>query len=129
MEENKQRYYKIEVGDVIEITRNEYQGRVFYKTPIKKLNVYDKEEIYEKTIRFKANVDIPDHTFIKVLDFMEDVYYRRNDRFNAVWHIVILDYEIVEEKSEMIRNFNKTIEENENIFETGKEYMDIDVPF
>lgn len=126
MEETNKKRYKIEVGDVIQVVRSEWNDKVYYKTPIKKIDAYGREILYEKILRFKGNPDIPNGTYIKMMDFMEDMYYRKSDRYNPVWYLVVLEWIEVEPKEDAIKNFNKTIDENDLTYDAQ---YDIDVPF
>jgi hypothetical protein len=114
-QEQEKRPYKIMLGDVVTVARNDYNGHTFYKIYFRK-KVQDETTIEgTKNIRFKGDVDIEDGTKIRILDMFEDFYNK--DRFNTIWTLVIMDYEIVETEK-AIEEYNETMAN-----------MDDDLPF
>lgn len=106
------RPYKINIGDVIEVKRNDVlwkgQNLTFYKTYIQ----HGKEQYY-KNLKFRRGVEVEDGTFIRILDFFETP--RHKDKFNDEWSIMIMDYEIAENTDEAVAQYKKQINDNYNI--------------
>ena len=92
------RYYRIEAGDKVKIKRTDFNGYTFYKVPLTKKNKNGAKETYEKTVVFPKDADIPDGSYVRIKDFYEDMYFGKVDRFNPIWTIRELDYEIVDEE-------------------------------
>ena len=92
MEEKKP--YKINIGDVVTIERQDYNGYVFYKIPVSKrtkdgvLNAY-------KSVRFNTGIELNDKTTIKIKDMFEDFYMA--NKYNATFTLFISDFEIIKE--------------------------------
>ena len=125
-EETKpKRHYKIEAGDKIKIKRSQYKDFVFYKTAILKKNQDGLIEYYDKILNFPKDTDLADGTTIIIKDFFEDCYIGKADKYNAIWTIRVLDYEIVEETSneESIKQYLDEVAEN------GIEISDDMLPF
>lgn len=100
--ERKQRTYKIEVGDIIKIKRQDFQNSkghyIFYKTIIpKKEKGTSNYQYYTKNLRFKSGTDIPDGTSIKIKSMFEDCWHNKNDKFNDCWGLFIMDYDVIAE--------------------------------
>lgn len=93
MEEKKP--YKINIGDVVTINREDYNGHTFYKIPVQKKDNTGSKIIGNKRVTFKGKIDLQDGTLIKIKDMFEDFYMM--NKFNAMFTLVILDFEIVEE--------------------------------
>lgn len=110
MEENKpKRHYKIEPGDNLVVYRQDINGISYYKAMVTKTNQDGTKSRFYKEIRFKKGVAVANKTMIKVNDFFEDVRQNPRDKYNPIFSLVILDFEIVEnpfDKSSAISNYN-----------------------
>lgn len=99
--EVSKRPYKIMLGDEIIVHRNDIivgeNEYTFYHTMLKKKDKEGKDIFLKKELSFKAGADIADGTKIKVLDFFEDARPNKNDKYNPIWRLFILDYEIIQE--------------------------------
>lgn len=107
-EELPKRHYKVEVGDIVTIKRQDVRGYTFYKIALSK-KMYDGTKAYfDKNIAFPKGTDLPDKTKIRILDFFEDVFTRPNDKYNANWTLFIKEWEVINEQetSEAISEFN-----------------------
>lgn len=119
------RHYRIEAGDKIKIKRTEYKDFIFYKTAISKKNQDGIIETFDKILNFPKDTDLPNGTTIIIKDFFEDCYMGKADKYNAIWTIRVLDYEVVEETSneESIKQYLDEVVEN------GVEISDDMLPF
>ena len=124
----QKRHYKIEAGDTIKVRKQVRGDYVFYKVVLTKKNPDDTIAFFEKNIAFNSGVNLEDGTKIRVLDFFEDVFVRKNDKFNANWTIHITDFEIVDNSeldaiSEYSLNYDSVTNYSNNSVE------DIETPF
>lgn len=101
------RHYKIEAGDKITIKRDDFDGKAYYKTPITKKNKDGTKNLFYKNIFFPKGTNLEDGACIIVKEFFEDVYARKNDRFNANWTLFIKDFEIVSNEN-VFEEYNKS---------------------
>ena len=123
--EEKQPYinYKIKANKDYIVTRNDYAGKIYYKIEIEKKNYDDTIQKCFKNVKFITNdneeVDIPNGTQIRIKQAFEDFYFRKADKFNPIFYLVITDYEITKNSDEITKeayeNYYKT-EENFDIF-------------
>lgn len=94
------RHYKIQCGKVYYVRKSEYEynGEIVanYKIPVLK-KVNNRDMTFYKKVRFKNGVDIKDNTQILILNMFEDVMQNKKDPYNPIWHIMITDFEVVEE--------------------------------
>ena len=122
MENNQEfvedRHYKIQCGRVHYIRRKdyEYDGKTItnYFIPVlKKTN--NATLNYNKKVRFKTGVELKDNTQILILNMFEDVMKNNKDPYNPVWHLMITDFEVVEEPddtTDAIMDYQNNIETN-----------------
>lgn len=114
--------YKIEADRNYIVYRNEAGGYVFYKIQVQKKN-YDgtKTKVY-KNVAFKRGIDIPNATMIKIKKGFEDFRLNPNDKYNPIWSVFILDFEIVEQE-EQVQNqaFDKYRNNLLNVENSGQE--------
>ena len=110
MEENKpKRHYKVEPGDNLVVYRQDINGISYYKTMVTKTNQDGTKSRFYKEIRFKKGVEITNKTMIKVNDFFEDIRQNPRDKYNPIFSLVILDFEVLEnpfDKTTAISNYN-----------------------
>ena len=128
-EQRPKRPYKIMLGDIVTVYRNDYNGKTFYKLVCNK-KLYDNTTIVgNKPIRFKAGVDLPHGTRIRILDMFEDFYNK--DLYNTIWSLFINEFEIVDEK-DSFEQYSQTLQFNETIDQTDIGYnnfkLDDEVP-
>ena len=129
--------YKIMPNDEVMIFRNEYGGNVFYKTRITKKHYDDTKSYFYKNVRFKKGIDLEDRTIIKIIDMFEDVRENKNDKYNAIWELVVTEFEIipneVKDKASAIENFNNREDIDDESFLNNEEIdpsiTDDDLPF
>ena len=115
--ETPKRHYKVEVGDVVTVKRQDVREYTFYKIALSK-KMYDGTKAYfDKNIAFPKGTDMQDGTKIRILDFFEDVFARPNDKYNANWTLFIKEWEVVEDEStnDAISEFNDIIDANNSI--------------
>lgn len=131
-ESRPRKNYKIIVGDTITVFKQEAGKHTFYKTPIAKKNYDGTTSYYNKRLWFKKDVDIPNNSKIKVLDFFEEVRENYNDKYNPTFGLFILDYELIDKNmvSNSINAYNMQISEQDKISDIEKvEVSDDDLPF
>lgn len=116
--------YKVNIGDVIKVTRLDVQKEektfTFYKVYFKKKE-FGKNKLIFKMLKFKNGVSLKNGTKIRVLNFFEDVMKNSRDRFNPMWCLVITDFEIVEESmddtNKEIMDYQSDVNENKESFD------------
>lgn len=116
--------YKVNIGDVIKVSRTdvEKEGKkyTFYKVFFKK-DEFGKSKNIFKMLKFKSDVSLKNDTKIRVLNFFEDVIKNSRDRYNPIWCLVITDFEIVEESmsetNKEIMNYQSDVKENKESFD------------
>ena len=99
VEKKEQKPYKIMPGDEVIVHRqdvvsgeNQY---TFYNVKFKKKTKNGQDIWRSKGIVFDVGTDIPDGSTIKVLKFYEDSRDNPKDKYNPIWYLRILDYELV----------------------------------
>lgn len=128
-EENKpKRHYKIEVGDIVTIKKQTYGDYTFYKVSLPKKNVDETITYYDKNIAFNSGVSFEDGDRIKVLDFFEDVFVRKNDKFNANWTIHITEFEVVSSKA-TVNNLDAYTPTYDQVMQYSGNVENIESPF
>lgn len=106
-EEKPSRHYKIEVGDIITVRRQNVREHVFYKTSFRKTNFDGTISWYDKNLFFPKGTDIPDNTKIIVKDFFEDARPIKDNRFVTNWTLFIKDWEVVADEKAAFSEYNK----------------------
>ena len=91
--------YKVMPGDEIivhrdDIVKDENQY-TFYSVKFKKKTKDGKELWRKKNLVFDMDTDLLDGSTIKVLNFYEDSRENPKDKYNPIWLLRILDYEVV----------------------------------
>ena len=87
----------------------------YYIPVLKKTN--GKKENFNKMVRFKTGVELKDNTKILINNMFEDVKLNKNDKYNPIWHLMITDFDIIEEPDDVntaIRDYQSNLE-NERI--------------
>ena len=130
-EQRPRKHYKIELGDVITVFKQEAGTHTFYKTPISKKNYDGTTSYYNKRLWFKRGVDIPNNSKIKIIDFFEEIRENASDKYNPIFGLFILDYEIIDKSnvSESINAYNMQISEQDKKSNIEIELNDDDLPF
>lgn len=123
-EENQNKYdegirYFIEPNKVYELVRNDYNDRIFYKIKCKTTNAKKEEIECFKNVSFRGDVIFENGALIKIKSGFESFYFRRGDKFNPVFTLVITDWEVVNQEN--IDNSNTSNEYNLS----GDEDLDI----
>lgn len=122
--------YKIVCGNAYVVYRNEYAGHVFYKIQVTKTDSRDggnTKVIAYKTIAFRnkeKDCDIPNGTMIVPKKLFEDFYFKDGDKYNAIWTVVILDWDIVKSQNQIV---DEAIDNYKKIKDF--ELSDEDLPF
>lgn len=135
MEENKpKRHYKIEPGDNIYVYRNQVGDNVFYKTMVSNTNKDGTKARFYKEIKFKSGVSLDNKTLIKVNEFFECVRNNPNDKYNPIFYLLILDFDILEnpfDKNDAIYNYNnnQNNEIDDSYFANVANQEEIETPF
>ena len=100
-EDKPKRYYKIEVGDVIVVYRDDIisgeNQYTFYSTKIKRKFKSGKSIEFKKELSFPIDTNLATGTLIKVLDFYEDARIDKKNKYYPIWKLCIRDYEVVQE--------------------------------
>lgn len=115
-EVKEKRPYRIMPNDYVYIKRSDYvyngETKVSYRAKIS-VNENGSREMYEKPIRFRKGVDLPNGSKIILKDFFETC--RHKDKFNDEFAIFVLEYEIADDssKSEAINEYHQEVEEND----------------
>lgn len=115
--------YKIRCGYYYPVYRQEYGGRIFYKMPVSKRMMDGTTISGYKTVVFRSKTkdcNIKDGSIIKPLRLWEDFYFKKDDKYNPVFTVVISDWEVKldeeHQRAEAIDDYKKTIDlQNINI--------------
>lgn len=114
MEEEKKKYirYKLVPGEIYTVNRNDYGNHTFYKIQVSKINMDESKDFAYKIVSFSEDVDIQDGTKIRINNGYESFYMK--DKFNAIFTVVITDFDVVTEEepaniSDAIANYNNEI--------------------
>lgn len=99
--------YKILCGKTYMVYRSEYGGKVFYKVQVFKTS---RDGTNTKIIAYKnvsfanknLDCDIKDGTLIRPKKLMEDFFFSKSDKYNAVWTVTFLDWDVVKSEQEQI---------------------------
>lgn len=118
--ENEKRPYNIMPNDIVEISRQDIGDYTFYKVKFSKTFKEDKVVEYSKILNFPPDTNIKDGAKVKLLEFHEDAFYSKYDKYNAIWVLRVTDYEIVDGQIKAIEDFNNRVERQNN---------DYDLPF
>jgi hypothetical protein len=91
--------YKIMPNDEIVVHRTDIvkdeNNYTFYYVKFKKKTKDGKELWRNKGLTFNMGTDLPEGTTIKVLNFYEDSRENPKDKYNPIWFLRIIDYEVV----------------------------------
>ena len=122
-EQKRTRHYKVEAGDTIVIERVDVKEYTFYKVSLPKRINENQVLYFKKPILLPAGDSLPDGTRILVKDFFEEVRENPKDKYNPIWQLRILDYEIIEDtpSNDIISEYNEMMSENSIDF---SEYME-----
>lgn len=124
--------YKIQCGYKYKVYVNQYAGNTFYKIQVTKTYTKDganNKLIAYKNVTFKNKLldtsEIVDGCYVIPKRLFEDFYFRNNDKYNAVWSVVISDWEVVKSeeqvRNEALSDFNDTL--------NGIQINEEDLPF
>lgn len=118
MEQNEEYIgYKIETTHNYKVYCQEYNGTRFYKIMIQKKNYDGTKTNFYKQIRFAKCTPPLDGEIIRIKKGFEDVRENRNDRFNPIWEIVVLEYEKIQndivDQEQAYADFQNNLKENE----------------
>lgn len=121
VETRKDTPYRINVGDEIKVHRFDLakDGKIIplYWTVVTK-NEYGKKAFYRKTLKFKKDVNVKDGSVIRINDMFEDAIKNHKDAYNPIWCLVIIDYEVLEEKdnndTRAMIDYQQNISENKD---------------
>lgn len=112
--EIKKHTYKIEIGDKIIVYRQDFNSNTYYKTMVQKRNYDGTKTNFYKELRFKKDVALQSGTKIIIKDMFEDVRENKADKYNAIWSLFILDFEVVEDeqrtKSQALEEYNNKVQ-------------------
>lgn len=108
--------YKIRTGVTYTVNRQDYNGKTFYSIAVSKTNPDETALWANKQVSFPTGTDLKDKTKIKIKKAFEDFFFRKGDKFHAIFKLMITDFEIVSQ-SEEVRNqayeeFNNDIEQD-----------------
>lgn len=117
--EDKEEYigYKIDTKHNYKIYSQEYNGVKYYKIMIQKKNYDGTKTNFYKQVRFVKCKGPDDGEIIKIKKGFEDVRENKNDRYNPIWELVIMEYEIVQndaiDEKQAFAEFQNNLKENE----------------
>ena len=97
VKENKQRSYRIMIGDIVTIRREEFGSKVYYKINLSKKNQDNTTTEVKKPIKFRNGVDLKDNTRIRLIKFFEDFYLK--NRYDAIFSLFCTEFETQEENT------------------------------
>jgi hypothetical protein len=92
---DERRPYKIMLGDIVEIERNDVKGFTFYYIVFFKKNKNGEAMRGVKQVRFLKGVTLENKTTIRLLDFFEDFYIPKIG-YDTVWELTVTDFEIID---------------------------------
>ena len=111
--------YKIMPGDEIVVYRSDAVvndiSYTFYYCKLKMKGRDGKDWFPKKELAFKSGVNIPNGTPIKVLKFFENARPNKNDPYNPIWRLFILDYDVVME-ADAYKNEQEELESYQQAF-------------
>lgn len=117
--EDKEEYigYKIDTKHNYKIYSQEYNGVKYYKIMIQKKNYDGTKTNFYKQVRFVKCKGPNDGEIIKIKKGFEDVRENKNDRYNPIWELVIMEYEVVQndaiDEKQAFAEFQNNLKENE----------------
>lgn len=117
--EDKEEYigYKIDTKHNYKIYSQEYNGVKYYKIMIQKKNYDGTKTNFYKQVRFVKCKGPDDGEIIKIKKGFEDVRENKNDRYNPIWELVIMEYEVVQndavDEKQAFAEFQNNLKENE----------------
>lgn len=117
--EDKEEYigYKIDTKHNYKIYSQEYNGVKYYKIMIQKKNYDGTKTNFYKQVRFVKCKGPNDGEIIKIKKAFEDVRENKNDRYNPIWELVIMEYEVVQndaiDEKQAFAEFQNNLKENE----------------
>lgn len=129
--------YKVKCGVPVLIYRQVYGEYVYYKIPVRKKGKDGNTLNGYKSVRF-INCEPPDadKCMIIIHSLFEDYWYKSNDKFNAIFTIVVTDYEYYQNeeriKFEAIGDYydEKNIDDDHFVLSNPvNEVDDFDLPF
>lgn len=109
----KDNSYKILCNKKYTIIKNEFNGIKFYKIAVMKKDANGEMLYANKQVRF-VNCNPPENekTEIYINSMFEDFYYRKEDKYNAMFTLVITSYQLAdkEERAERraLSEYNKS---------------------
>lgn len=96
MEQENNIDYLIKPNEAYELIRNDYNGRTYYKIPVTTTNFKGEQVEGFKNVIFTNNdLDLENGALIKIKSGYEGFYYRRGDKYNPIFNLVITDFECV----------------------------------
>lgn len=117
--EDKEEYigYKIDTKHNYKIYSQEYNGVKYYKIMIQKKNYDGTKTNFYKQVRFVKCKGPDDGEIIRIKKGFEDVRENKNDRYNPIWELVIMEYEVVQndvvDEKQAFAEFQNNLKENE----------------
>ena len=128
MENEEYLNYKIDTIHNYKIFSQEYNGNKFYKVMIQKKNYDNTKTNFYKQIRFVKCKAPEDGEIIRIKKGFEDVRENKNDKYNPIWEIVVMDYEVIQndvvDEEKAYADFQNNLKENE---EEYAEFGDIQI--
>lgn len=118
-EEERVIWYKIDTTHSYKIWCQEYGGVKYYKIQIQKKNYDGTKTNFYKQVRFAKCTPPEDGEIIKIKKGFEDVRENKNDKYNPIWEVVILDYEL--ENNDIVREqqayetYQERLSENDEV--------------
>lgn len=120
--------YKVDTIHNYKIFSQEYNGNKFYKVMIQKKNYDNTKTNFYKQIRFVKCKAPEDGEIIRIKKGFEDVRENKNDKYNPIWEIVVMDYEVIQndvvDEEKAYADFKNNLRENE---EEYAEFGDVQI--
>lgn len=121
MEEKEQEdyiIYKINTKNFYKVYKSSHGGKDYYKVMIAQKNYDNTEDRFYKQISFKKNLTPPDDgALIRIKKGIENLYTNNIDKYNPISSILVLEYELKEdkekEKAKAYDEFGQNLAENE----------------
>lgn len=104
--------YKVNVGDTVVVRRREVKGIIFYCCSVKQRNYDGTMSYFQRRLKFRKGVEIKDNTRIKINSMFENLIKNPKDEYNPIMTLMIMDFEIIDEKdtaNEALENYREDI--------------------
>lgn len=123
MEGKNNIYYKIDTEHNYKIYKNTYGGKDYFQIMVEQKNFDGTKTKYYKKVRFSKITPPENGDIIRIKWGFENLFPNKNDKYNPVSELMIMDYEKVENseinENKAYQEFQTTLNENEIDDELG----------